>query len=89
MQRTFEMRQQDFKQVKTRICSILLDYPSGLTHAQILQEYMTRFRHSALLDNRLRELRAEGEVMSFSREGCSSLLWQLNPERWRRKEATT
>lgn len=80
----YEQRLEEFKKVKTRILSILLDFPSGLTHGEVVQEYMQRFRHVALLDNRLRELRKEGEVESFHREGSATLVWRLT-EKWKNK----
>jgi len=80
---SFEQRQQDFRKVKTRIISILLDYPSGLPLNLIQEEYYLRFRHMAILDNRLRELRVEGEVQSLTREESKRLIWRL-----KEKEAT-
>jgi len=79
----YEHRLNEFKKVKTRILSILLDFPSGLSLNRIQEEYYKRFRHMAILDNRLRELRADGEVESLTKEGNPRLIWRLT-NKWRR-----
>jgi len=81
--RSYQDRLPEFQKVKTRICSILLDYRDGLTTDQITLRYISRFNHVARIDNRLRDLRREGEVESYpSRSGL--LVWKLT-EKWRRK----
>ena len=80
----YEDRKQDFEKVKQRLCSILLNYPSGLTCGALTLHYIQRFQHVARIDNRLRELRKEGLVESYPSEG-GELVWKLNPQRWKLK----
>jgi len=83
-EQVYEQRLNEFKKVKTRILAILLDFPTGLPLHRIQEEYYRRFRHMAILDNRLRELRVEGEVESVSTEESKRLVWRLT-DKWRRK----
>ena len=75
--KTYQDRLPELKKVKTRILSILLDYPSGLTTDQITLHYIQRFKHVARIDNRLRELRKENEVESFPDFIKGKLIWKL------------
>lgn len=78
--RSYEDRLPEFKKVKERICSILLDYPCGLTVDQITLRYIERFHHVARIDNRLRDLRREGEVESYP-NSKGLLTWKLT-DKW-------
>jgi len=81
--KTYQDRLPEFEKVKLRILGILLDYPEGLTCSQITLRYIERYKHTAYIDNRLRDLRREGEIESFP--GPKKLLiWKLT-DGWTRK----
>ena len=82
---SYKDRMEQFRKVKTRILSILLDYPDGLSKGDIELHYISRFRHVATIGNRLRELRKEGEVQSFPCLESKRLIWKLTEE-WKVKE---
>jgi len=81
--KTYQDRQPEFEKVKLRILDILLGYREGLTCDQITLRYIEKYKHVARIDNRLRDLRREGEIESFP--GPKKLLiWKLSLD-WKGK----
>ena len=58
------------------ILRVLKDYPEGLTVQQIVAQELEYYGYTFLTDNRLRELRQKGWVVS---EGEKPQVWKLSP----------
>lgn len=70
-----DWEEQQAKNAKHRalIMRILMDFPEGLTVQQIISQEQEYFGYTFLTDNRLRELRQKGWVVS---EGEKPQVWK-------------
>lgn len=70
----WEKQQASNARNRARIMQILKDFPNGLTVQQIIAQELEYYGYSFLTDNRLRELRVKGWVVS---EGEKPQIWKI------------
>lgn len=82
----FLKNHEQFVKVRMRLLNILLMSNTPLTAEQIKQQYFSAYGHMPRIENRLRELRAEGEAESVFDEDLKRNLWTVS-DKWTKPKA--